>query len=108
MEKTYAAIAKAMDLKVGDRVKVAFKVPDRVMGWCNIWPNGMDSCVGKCFTITRFDCYGVHLDCPLPCGFPHFCLEKQQPIEHTISIDGKRAVTLSEESYQALKAQLTD
>jgi len=76
VQEQYLKEQEASGLKVGDKVKVLFKVSDRARGWRNSWVPEMDEAIGKIFTIDNFHgAVGIYLK---ECFhlFPFFCLEK--------------------------------
>ena len=103
VEEAYLVMHKASGIQVGDTVKVLRKAENYEMGWFNVWPIEIEPNLGY-FRVTQDD---------KECGFrlnhrwrvPFFVLEVIKKA-HTITIDGKD-ISLSEESFKALKKQLT-
>ena len=64
-----------INLKIGDRVKVVAKAASSQNGWLNSWTTTMSDSVGKAFTVTRIDNFGIQLDNRFT--YPYFVLEKE-------------------------------
>lgn len=52
---------KELQLKVGDKVKIMYAVPDKTCGWDNTWLDCMTDFVGKTGEVTRFSEYGIQV-----------------------------------------------
>lgn len=60
IEQTYMAIYKAVDLKVGDRVRVVGKIDSFRNGWDNYWSTYMDEYKDSCGVVTKLgDTIGI-------------------------------------------------
>lgn len=77
MKKTniQEALIEAMDLKVGDTVRITHKVPSRSLDWGDYWDGGMDKYIGEEYTVVSIHVkWGVQLG--IGYRFPAHCLEK--------------------------------
>ena len=83
----YLRAEKNCGLKIGDKVRVKFKVKDHTLGWACNWADQMDEFIGKEFKILEFGntiynsanirSRGILLDTEYQnYWFPYFCLEK--------------------------------
>lgn len=103
----YAMLSRASGIEPGDTVRVVSKADnDRLMGWDNCWDSCMDKFVGRTFNVTSVrDTEGFTLG-STGYMFPFYSLEIIEK-RYTIEIDGK-TISMSAESYQALKDSLID
>ena len=82
VQEQYIKEQEASGLKVGDKVRVLFKVPSYSRGWRNLWIPKMDEAIGKIFTISEIlTNVGIYLkECFK--WFPFFCLEKAEDVKN--------------------------
>jgi hypothetical protein len=78
----HAAVLEALNIKVGDTVKVCFAVPSHHGDWKNSWVGEMNQCIGKIGTVTQISpLTGVELSFPdggAKYDFPAFALKQKQ------------------------------
>ena len=78
---------KQVGLKVGDYVKVLFKVPSYAQGWDNSFTSQMEVWVGKTLKVENLNTNNMGITLGEPGsistqGFPYFCLEKvEKPVQ---------------------------
>ena len=95
MKKTniQEALIEAMDLKVGDTVRITHKVPSHSLDWDNYWDEGMDKYIGDKYTVVS-----IHVKRGVSLGivykFPAHCLEKvERKIEFRLNSDYTAVLT---------------
>lgn len=82
------------NFKIGDKVKVLFRVPPRAQGWNNVWTPEMDKAIGKILTVVDIDfTSGITLrnkDIYCDFSYPSFCLEKVvEPTQVEVKLNSK-------------------
>jgi hypothetical protein len=96
MKKTniQEALIEAMDLKVGDTVRITHKVPSYSLNWEDVWIKEMDKYIGEEYTVISI--YKAEMGIQLGIGyqFPAHCLEKvERKIEFRLNSDYTAVLT---------------
>jgi hypothetical protein len=102
LNNAYRTLGRAVNFKVGDKVKILRKADDYELGWGWGWLSLKDKYVGKVVEIKEVDRGGdITAEGYI---FPWFILELVEPVseKHTITIDGK-STEVSEEAYNEIK-----
>lgn len=93
------ALAK---LKLGDRVRITGKCPNRDGGWDNSWAERMDKSIGKEGVVQRLSSAGVSIDIGDGFDFPAHMLEKIEVKPAPKYVVGDRVRVLREaDDYEA-------
>ena len=101
LTRAYEVLAKEMDLKPGDTVKVLRSARSYELGWQNTWTPSMTGSIGKIMEVVTGDEFGAKLSDQL--SYPFFVLEVmyRAPVVE-VTLDG-RIVPLDSLSYETIK-----
>jgi len=101
LTRAYEVLAKEMDLKPGDTVKILRSAKSYELGWQNTWTPSMTDSIGKIMEVVTDDEFGVKLSDHL--SYPFFVLKvvSRAPVIK-VTLDG-RIVPLDSLSDETIK-----